>query len=276
MKMSIPYRSAFFIIIAFAISWGSGFAAWANNLSDLSQLNGYFTAGAMYLSGPPVAAIVCAVFFEKSRWLGALGLRMMPNRWWLLALLLPLALALGSIAINMVAEGQSLMNGDAWSAALAALQRNPIASNFPSFAIAVAFFAIFFTLTEELGWRGYLYHLWHPLGFWKSTIAIGLVWGIWHWPLILFFGLFMPDAPMIGLIIYPFTTILTSVYINIVRENGGSVCCAGIMHGTLNAIGGTETGPHALNMMALLSIGVIIIRFSYIKPNVDSNYGPEL
>lgn len=41
-----------------------------------------------------------------------------------------------------------------------------------------------FAFGEEFGWRGYL--LWElaPLAFWKASLAIGALWGVWHAPVI--------------------------------------------------------------------------------------------
>lgn len=41
-----------------------------------------------------------------------------------------------------------------------------------------------FAFGEEFGWRGYL--LWElaPWGFWRASFAIGVVWGLWHAPII--------------------------------------------------------------------------------------------
>jgi membrane protease YdiL (CAAX protease family) len=38
---------------------------------------------------------------------------------------------------------------------------------------------------EELGWRGFLLREFDYMGFWKSSAIIGVIWGIWHAPLIL-------------------------------------------------------------------------------------------
>jgi len=42
-----------------------------------------------------------------------------------------------------------------------------------------------FGFGEEAGWRGYLLHEWKHMQFWKASLFIGLIWGIWHAPLIL-------------------------------------------------------------------------------------------
>jgi membrane protease YdiL (CAAX protease family) len=39
--------------------------------------------------------------------------------------------------------------------------------------------SVIYTLTQELGWRGYLYHLWRRYGF-SHSLAVGLIWGLWQ------------------------------------------------------------------------------------------------
>ncbi|MFT4221314.1 MAG: CPBP family intramembrane metalloprotease [Microbacterium sp.] len=38
---------------------------------------------------------------------------------------------------------------------------------------------------EELGWRGFLTTALAPLGFWRSALVSGVLWGVWHAPIIL-------------------------------------------------------------------------------------------
>ena len=37
---------------------------------------------------------------------------------------------------------------------------------------------------EEWGWRGYLLPRLMPLGKWKAYLLVGLIWGLWHAPLV--------------------------------------------------------------------------------------------
>src|SRR5690625_5122017 len=43
-----------------------------------------------------------------------------------------------------------------------------------------------FAFGEEIGWRGFLLREFQLLGFWKASLLIGIIWGVWHEPLILF------------------------------------------------------------------------------------------
>jgi membrane protease YdiL (CAAX protease family) len=53
-------------------------------------------------------------------------------------------------------------------------------------------------LGEELGWRGLLLTEVRPLGWWRANLAIGLAWGLWHAPLILFGALNYPGYRAAG------------------------------------------------------------------------------
>ncbi len=56
-----------------------------------------------------------------------------------------------------------------------------------------------FGFGEELGWRGYLLPKLMPLGRVKATLLLGLIWGIWHAPLIAV-GFNYPGYPILGII----------------------------------------------------------------------------
>ena len=92
-------------------------------------------------------------------------------------------------------------------------------------------------LGEELGWRGFLFVAWRPLGFWHSSYLIGLVWGLWHAPLI-WHGHNYPQHPRIGVVLMMVFTTLWAPFFTLVRERSGSVWHAAVLHGTLNAIAG--------------------------------------
>ena len=62
---------------------------------------------------------------------------------------------------------------------------------------------------EELGWRGFLLKELSAMGFWKSSALIGLIWGLWHTPLILM-GHNYPQHPQIGVAMMTGWTMLLS------------------------------------------------------------------
>ncbi len=98
---------------------------------------------------------------------------------------------------------------------------------------------LLFALGEEIGWRGYLIHKLNNKNFYIQTLLIGIIWGLWHAPLIYVLGYnyngitgFKPLITFIGF------TIGVSYTLNNLRHISGSVFPPAIAHGTLNALGG--------------------------------------
>lgn len=95
------------------------------------------------------------------------------------------------------------------------------------------------TLGEEFGWRAYLQPKLMPLGGRKAMLLMGLIWGIWHCPVILMgqnYGLEYPGAPWLGPLIMVWFTFVVGTLIGWVTLKGGSVWPAVIAHGALNGI----------------------------------------
>lgn len=93
---------------------------------------------------------------------------------------------------------------------------------------------------EEFGWRSYLQiRLFadRPL---IAAISTGIIWGIWHYPLV-FFGYERYENQFLGLIIFTVFTVLLSIIFGWLRLKTGSVWAASLGHGATNAIGGSLT-----------------------------------
>ena len=87
---------------------------------------------------------------------------------------------------------------------------------------------------EELGWRGLLLKELKTIGFWRSSLVIGFLWGLWHLPVIVN-GYNYPGHPVAGPIMMTLVTILLSPLIGYVRLRAESVFAAAVFHGTFNA-----------------------------------------
>jgi membrane protease YdiL (CAAX protease family) len=59
------------------------------------------------------------------------------------------------------------------------------------------FLGLLVTFGEEYGWRGYLQPALYGLGRVKAVLLVGLIWGIWHWPII-WMGYNYPGHPWLG------------------------------------------------------------------------------
>ncbi len=110
------------------------------------------------------------------------------------------------------------------------------------------------TLGEELMWRGYLWEKWKHLGFRAASLRIGLLWGLWHLPLVVLLGLNYPGHPWIGMVMLTVGTITMTPLLLQYRVEGKPIGVCAAFHGTVN-----RWGPMALILFAqpnLLVVGV--------------------
>jgi membrane protease YdiL (CAAX protease family) len=148
---------------------------------------------------------------------------------------------------------------------------------------------------EELGWRGFLQRELSVLGFWKASAAIGLVWGLWHAPLIVR-GFNYPEHPWVGVFAMTAMTVLLSPLFGYVTLKANSVVAAAIFHGTFNGAaplmtlgvqGGNDllvgmTGLAGLIVLLIANIGLAVFdpalyRVRHYSPSPDpasANYIP--
>ena len=248
--MSVTGKSMVFLALTFALSWGVTIGAHYSGLQESAGALGSVAILTVMMTGPAIAALICTFAFEaKGTRIAALGLHFRPNLWWALAWVIPIALAglsvaatillsdrhyadIGrSIAATAEAHGQHLNDIPAWTFGTPFIL-------FMSAIVSALFNAPVLTLTEELGWRGYLHHLWRPAGFWRASLATGAIWGLWHAPAILLYGLNYPDNAQLGVGLFIVWCALLGPIMTLIRDRGGSVWAAGIAHGTINAIAG--------------------------------------
>jgi ABC-2 type transport system ATP-binding protein len=100
----------------------------------------------------------------------------------------------------------------------------------------------FFTFGEEFGWRAYLQPKLLPLGFRKAVLLTGLVWGLWHAPVIAMghnFGFGYPGAPWTGILVMTWFTLAAGVFFGWLVLKAGNVWPAVIAHASINGIAAT-------------------------------------
>ena len=98
-----------------------------------------------------------------------------------------------------------------------------------------------FTFGEEFGWRAYLQPKLMPLGGRKAILLIGLIWGVWHWPIIAMghnYGLEYPGAPWLGMLMMVWVTIGLGTFLGWLALRAQSVWPAVIGHAAINGISG--------------------------------------
>lgn len=88
---------------------------------------------------------------------------------------------------------------------------------------------------EELGWRGFLLPRLASLGRVRAGLAIGLLWAVWHYPLILISGAYHGGADLPFLALFTATVVATTFISNELRMATGSAWPSTILHGAHNA-----------------------------------------
>jgi hypothetical protein len=100
--------------------------------------------------------------------------------------------------------------------------------------IPAPFFNGLIALGEEIGWRGYLLPRLMPLGKTKAYLLLGIIWGLWHTPLVLI-GFTYPDQPLLGALAFIALTTALGIYINELTLQNNSCLLAAWAHGIFNA-----------------------------------------
>jgi membrane protease YdiL (CAAX protease family) len=104
-------------------------------------------------------------------------------------------------------------------------------------AAIIAGFSIngLFALGEELGWRGFLWSRLPRYGF-RGKLLLGIVWGLWHAPIILL-GYNFPVHPYLGVLFLVFLTVSLNFPLTYLRDRSRSVYSPSVVHGMINACG---------------------------------------
>ncbi len=92
---------------------------------------------------------------------------------------------------------------------------------------------------EEVGWRGFLQkRLTDRIGLAKGVAFLGLIWAVWHIPIILM-GYNYPETPVLGaFVLWPLMCIGISFFLAWLTINSRSIWPAVLGHGSLNAFYG--------------------------------------
>ena len=96
-------------------------------------------------------------------------------------------------------------------------------------------------LGEEVGWRGYMMpRLKERFGLLNGRLLGGVVWGVWHWPLMLLvgyeYGTNYLGAPVLGLVVWCVVCFALNTLLDLLYEKTGCIWVPAIAHGAFNAI----------------------------------------
>jgi membrane protease YdiL (CAAX protease family) len=255
-KAGLDVRGLYwFLLIAFGWAWALDAGLWLSG----QGVSGQWSLPVLVLSmfGPAIAAFVVTRWLSPiSHIVAATGLRFgaKGSRWGWYYLFALLAMPLLFVAALFVgaALGVYQMDLTGYSAYRQLLESTPQGSQLlqqGQVPLAVVVWTqiaslpvaglinLPFAFGEEYGWRGYLLPALLPLGQWPALVLHGLVWGLWHAPVILM-GYNYPQHPITGVFAMVVFTTLLGIIFGWTRLATGSVWPATIMHANLNASSG--------------------------------------
>jgi len=106
-------------------------------------------------------------------------------------------------------------------------------STFLNVVILGPLLGLIITFGEEYGWRGYLQSELVHLGRIRGVGLLGVIWGIWHWPVI-WMGYNYPGEPLLGSLLFIVYTVLLSYFLAYAVFKSKGVWTAAYLHGLLN------------------------------------------
>lgn len=203
-----------YLVISFGLAW----TCWEipirlglsvrNPLFQFALLPGAFA--------PAIAALLVRTRITREGF-GDAGLRIQRRHWryWLFALLLPLAVV---GAITLEASWLGIAQPDFTVVnAIEALSGRHVSQKLPQNLGVLMIPQLLITAVvttpilwgEEFGWRGYLQPRLFPGRPLAAAVATGVIWGVWHYPLILR-GYDFGDQAKLGAVVFLVSTLLLS------------------------------------------------------------------
>jgi uncharacterized protein len=216
--------------------------------------NAGLALASFYMFIPTISVLIIEKLIYKNSIRKKLFISFKLNKWFLIAWLIPPVLSILSIIIALSFSGVSFspnMEGmfERYSNLLSTEQIMEMKDSFNEMPfhpfwlvliqglIAGITINALFGFGEELGWRAYLLRRFNNRNFLKASFIIGLVWGVWHAPIILM-GHNYPSYPIFGVLMMTIWCILLSPLFLYITIKSKSVITASVMHGTLNATAG--------------------------------------
>jgi len=253
-----------YLAIAFCISWIPLTIQWMLGLRGPSEDATFWDYVVFLLLtlptsfGPAIGAIVVRKWITREGFADA-GLSLNLRQGWkyyLFALIYPAIVVPGTLILARIISGEQPDFSDLAVASLAQM-------------IIIAIISTPIVWGEEFGWRGYLQVRLLADQPVKAAIATGLIWAIWHFPMILMGFLFSGNP--LGLVLFPINMIITSLFYGWFQLRSGSIWAVSLAH----AAGNTMVTPllssllpqlawplvwagYRLPILALLSLWIIL------------------
>lgn len=255
---------AVYLVLAFTIAWIPLAIQWAVGLRGPGDEAAFFDYVVFLLItlptsfGPAIGAFVVRKWVTREGFVDAgLSLKLLKEwKYYLFSLIYPYFVVVGATTLAMIT-----------SAAQPDISKLTVVSLLQVTLIAVISAPIVWG--EEFGWRGFLQVRLFADQPVKAAIATGLIWAVWHYPMILMGFLFSGNP--LGLLLYPINMCITSVIYGWLFLRSGSIWTVSLAH----AAGNTMINPllasllpdlewpvvwavYRLTMLAILSAWIVL------------------
>jgi len=221
---------AWFYILAFGISW-LGMISMVLGSRNIAPFDSpYFQfLSIFYAVGPALAAAIVAQMTHGKTGVGNLLKGLIRWRvglvWYIIAVLSPVVLfTVTQVATQLLSLPVTIV--------MPPVNLSP----YFIFGSIVSFLA---NTCEEIGWRGFaLPRLQNRYNALLATLIVGILWGLWHFPLVFLAGP-MSEYPFLW-----FISIVTDafMYTWIYNSTKGSILLVALFHGSGNIVGAFITG----------------------------------
>ena len=217
-------------------------------------------------SMPSLVGILLTALFSGKSGLGALFRRLgqvrVPLIWYAFVLLYPPVLRLVAIGVPTL------------------LGLTTIAFAFPVVGVIGSFVAGF---GEELGWRGFaLPRMQARQSALAASLLLGVLWGLWHLPLLIAQGLPLTAAGLVGFILFLLHIIAYSVLFAWVYNNTkGSLFLMVLFHTVFDLVGFTILTPSTTWIVPVLyvallwvTVAIVVVRAGAARLSRSSTLAP--
>ena len=182
----------------------------------------------------PLAAIKGLLFSAGAMLLKNLGISFKLNRWWWIGWLLMPVIAFAVLGVTLLMPGaQWTPDSEMMQSAIVSMPEGIgvwgiIAITTVSGLISGITINAVFAFGEEIAWRGFLMKEFKGKKFLLAALWIGIIWGLWHTPIILN-GHNYPQHPMAGVFMMVVFCLLLTPMLMYFRQKSGSVIVPAIL-----------------------------------------------
>ncbi|WKZ38339.1 MAG: CPBP family intramembrane metalloprotease [Anaerolineales bacterium] len=242
MEKTIIKKTAWFLVICFTLTYGLGLIIFLQGGLEKSSLQGFI----MYI--PMISAFFVQKLIAKEPLLkgGKLGFRIGKPVYLLAAPVICLSILAVIYSVTFLLNPELLVNKDTLAENIG--RANIPLGNMSTMQAILMIFALNLILApilnlpmflgEEVGWRGFLFPNLLAL-FKKPGLLIGgIIWGLWHLPMILM-GLNYPTNPTLGILFMVIFCVSWGIIIQFIYQASGSIFSAALAHGIINWTGTT-------------------------------------